>query len=213
MQRKAIFKSINEKPYIKTYYVTCDLPRGFALSQKQKGIKIIHDTYLRNFKGIEPLEISSKSTKELGVNLSAFNLKDKDGHTVECIFQSSKTFEEGGPYIDLLDLKPSQAKNDERLHNSGRLKCFTLNNVQYPLEPTTAFYDFIYLKALLNNENLLEQLNEYIKDGATFTDIEFNPDRSLNCQAKTIALYVGLKLANVDFNKDTTFEEFVSMAY
>lgn len=213
MQRKAIFKSINEKPYIKTYYVTCDLPRGFALSQKQKGIKIIHDTYVRNFKGIEPLEISSKSDKELGVNLSAFNLKDKDGHTVECIFQSSKTFEEGGPYVDLLDLKPSQAKKDERLHNSGKLKCFTLNNVQYPLEPTTAFYDFIYLKALLNNENLLEQLNEYIKDGATFTDIEFNPDRSLNCQAKTIALYVGLKLANVDFNKDTTFEEFVSMAY
>lgn len=213
MQRKAIFKSINTKPYIDTYYVSADLPKGFALSQKQKGIKIIHDAYIRNFKGIEPLEISSKSNIELGVKLSAFNLKDKEGHAVENIFQSSKTFEDGGPYIDLLDVSPSKAKKDERLHNSGRLTCFTYKDVKYPLNPTTAFYDYIYLNVLLDNEDLLKDLDVYIKEGATFTDIEFNPDRSLNCQAKTIALYVGLKLNDLTINKDLSFADFVKLAY
>lgn len=213
MQKKAVFKSIKEKPYVDTYYVTCDLPKGFAVSQKQKGIKMIHDSYIRNFKGLEPLEISSKSDKELGVNLSAFNLKDKEGHTVECIFQSSKTFEEGGPYLDLLEVASSKAKKDERLWDSGKLKSFTYKGIEYPLNPTTAFYDFIYLKALLDNDNLVQKLNVYIKDGACFTDIEFNPERSLNCQAKTVALYIGMKLAGIEFSSKTTFDEFVKMAY
>lgn len=213
MQRKAIFKSINTKPYVDTYYVTCDLPKGFALSQKQKGIKIVHDSYIRNFKGIEPLEISSKSTIDLGVKLSAFNLKNNEGKTVENKFQSSKTFEDGGPFVDLLDISPSKAKKDERLFNSGRLICFTYKNINYPLNPKTAFYDYIYLMALLDNQNILDELSSYIKDGASFTDIEFNPDRSINCQAKTIALYVGLKLAGIEINKNIKFEDFVKCAY
>lgn len=213
MQRKVIFKSIDVKPYIDTYYVTCDLPRGFALSQKQKGIKIIHDTYVRNFKGVEPLEISSKSTVELGVKLSAFNLKNKDGYTVENIFQSSKTFEEGGPFVDLLGVSPAKTKKDDRLHNSGNLICFTYKDIKYPLNPTTSFYDYIYIQSLLDNRDLMEELNSYIKDGATFTDIEFNPDRSLNCQAKTIALYVGLKLAHINIDKNISFDDFVRLVY
>lgn len=213
MKKNAVFKATDTKPYVQTYYITCELPKGFAVSQKQKGIKIIHDRYVSSFKGIMPLEISSKSEVDLGVKLSAFNLKDKNNHSVETIFQSSKTFEHGGPYLDLLDKKPSTAKKDERLRNSGKLKCFTYQGIEYPLNPTTAFYDYIYIQALLDNHELVDQLNEYIKKGACFTDIEFNPEYSLNCQAKTIALYVGLKLAGVEITKDTTFEQFVEIAY
>ena len=57
-----------------------------------------------------PLEISSKSANPLGVKLSAFNLC-LNNHTLENIFQSAKLFENGGPYLDLLEVPPREAKS------------------------------------------------------------------------------------------------------
>lgn len=61
------------------------------------------------------LEISSKSLTSLGVELSAFNLKIitkklQKSFSVECAFQASKVFENGGPFIDLLDKTSIEAK-------------------------------------------------------------------------------------------------------
>ena len=50
----------------------------------------------------------------LGVKLSAFNLK-LNGYTLENIFQSSKVFSNGGPYRDLMNVAPKEAKRDGRL--------------------------------------------------------------------------------------------------
>lgn len=216
MQKKNVFVSNKEKPYVTTYNITCDLPKGFAVSQKQKGIVIVHDTFMHTFgrkTGVMPLEISSKSTVDLGVKLSAFNLKNAKGQTVECIFQGSKHFENGNVYSDLLDKTSKEAKKDERLRNSGKLVCFTYNGVDYPLDPTTAFYDWIYIKTLFENDDLVKELDSYVVAGAAFTDIEFNPNHSLNCQAKAIALYVGMKLAGIELDKDIEFDKFVELAY
>ena len=50
-----------------------------------------------------------------------------------------------------------------------------------------------HINALLENEKLAAAVLEY----DAFTDIEFNPDRSLNCQAKAAACFVGLRRAGL----------------
>jgi len=122
---------------------------GFVISQKQKNIRGLHQS-IENNTGDKALEISSKSTRELGVMLSAFSLK-LDGLFLENIFQSSKKYEKGGPYVDLLNVEPKDAKRDERHRNSGRLISFLKDGVEWPIEPKTVFYDNIYVSAVIEN--------------------------------------------------------------
>jgi len=166
---------------------------GLSKSQKQKSIRELHEA--ARGAGVCPvLEISSKSEIDLGIQLSAFNLCLNLGPqhsrvTVETAFQGSKVFERGGPFCDLLGMDSRTAKTDTRLQTSGNLVAFDLFGQRFPLMPRTFFYDWLYLKALSQNEDLARRLPDF----AAFSDIEFNPDKSLNCQASTAALYVSLK--------------------
>ena len=115
---------------------------GFSLSQKQKNIRALHDSYSSAHKDARILEISSKSENIIGVQLSAFNLPVVvgDAHTtVEAAFQSGKKFAYGGPYPDMLFSSSRTAKKDPRLKESGPLIGFELNGQQFPLEPKTFF--------------------------------------------------------------------------
>lgn len=156
---------------------------GFALSQKQKCIRSLHESIRMSDPVLNPLEISTKSENELGRSLSAFNLK-LDGTYLENVFQSSKVFEQGGPYTDLMNVPPKEARGDERLRNSGKLVAFEYAGTRFALEPKTVFYDFIYLKAVLYSRIDYFDLLQF--NG--FTDIEFNPKRSLNTQARSVAI-------------------------
>ncbi|WP_417935118.1 DarT1-associated NADAR antitoxin family protein [Erysipelothrix rhusiopathiae] len=99
-------------------------------------------------------------------------------YSIESIFQSSKVFEKGGPYIDLLDkYQKGIKKKDIRLMNSGKIIGFNLEGKDYPTTPITLFYDWIYVSALHSNSQLREQVKVY----QAFTDIEFNPKKSINC--------------------------------
>ena len=71
---------------------------GFSIVQKQKNIRALHEQI-----GRKALEISTKSLEELGIKFSAFNLK-LDHIFLENIFQSSKKYEHGGPYKDMLKI-------------------------------------------------------------------------------------------------------------
>lgn len=57
-----------------------------------------------------------------------------------------------------------------------------------PLNPKTIFYDWLYINAALENPLLAAERLKY----NAFTDIEFNPEKSINCQAKAAALFVAL---------------------
>lgn len=165
---------------------------GMAKSQKQKSIRELHNT--AKLCGFFPiLEISSKSEDELGVKLSAFNLcittKLKNAvFTVETAFQSSKVFEKGGPYKELIGMDSRAAKKDIRLKESGNLVSFNFFGKAFPITPRTYFYDWLYINALHQNQNLATR----IKDFKGFSDIEFNPAKSINCQAYSAALYLSL---------------------
>lgn len=169
---------------------------GMAASQKKKSIQELHLVAKNN--GIESiLEISSKSEDALGVALSAFNLCittkiKKNRFTVETAFQASKVFEKGGPYLDLIGMDSRAAKKDIRLKESGNLIYFEFFGKKFPNQPRTFFYDWLYINALMQNESLTQQLELY--NG--FSDIEFNPKKSINCQAYAVALYVSLKRNN-----------------
>jgi hypothetical protein len=169
---------------------------GMAPSQKKKSIQELHAVARAH--EIEPvLEISSKSEDDLGVKLSAFNLsfitkKHMDRYTVESAFQGSKVFEKGGPFLDIMKLDPLSAKRDIRLKESGNLIGFNFLGKAFPTEPKTFFYDWLYIHALNENKHLAEKLVNY----KGFTDIEFNPKKSINCQGYAAALYLSLKLNN-----------------
>lgn len=194
MAKRPIFVPlINGKHLVLERYVDFEWHRGFAKSQKQKSIRDLHKMAAEMYGVTNPLEVSSKSEVPLGVELSSFNLKfttKKKRRTisVEAAFQGSKVFEMGGPFVDIFEMKPIDAKRDERLRSSGRLTKFSFFGVDWPLEPKTAFYDWLYINALLQNKNLAREVTDI--DG--FTDIEFNPDKSINCQARAVALYCAL---------------------
>ena len=179
---------------------------GFAASQKKKSIKSLHRAIQNADADARPLEISTKSSEPLGRKLSAFNLKLQQT-PLENIFQSAKVFENGGPYPDLLDVPPKDAKRDERLKNSGGLTAFRYQDEDFPLIPQTAFYDFIYLAAV--KESLAADEIQAITDYQYFTDIEFNPARSINTQARTAAL-VKLLLEEKGYLPDFSAEAFIT---
>jgi type I restriction enzyme M protein len=81
-----------------------------------------------------------------------------------------------------------KAKKDPRLKESGKLLSFQLLNETWPKEPKTLFYDWIYMSSIYSNKQLHEEIIKY----KFFTDIEFNPKKSYNCQARSAALYVSL---------------------
>ena len=144
-------------------------------------------------KGYFPLlEVPTKSEVVLGQRLSAFNLKVKSDNQgdipLECAFQGSKVFENGGPYTDLYSMDPRTARKDARLRSSGRITKFNFKEFIFPNEPKTAFYDWLYITAIFPHRDYLVQLEEY----AGFTDIEFNPEKSLNCQARSCAIFVAM---------------------
>lgn len=125
----------------------------------------------------------------------------------ENIFQSSKVFENGGPYRDLLHVSSKEAKKDYRLRNSGKLIAFDFDGKSYPLTPMTAFFDYLYCKTLFDNPALWGALYDY----SFFTDIELNPKRSKNCQARSVAIFLALERRNVLEDALSSFESFVEM--
>ncbi len=172
-------------------YIEFDWHMGMSAEVRKRSINSLHqEAQKQGFNNI--LEVSSKSDQEIGIQLSAFFLRNIKGYPVENLFQSSKVFEKGGPYRDLLTVTPREAKRDERLRNSGSLIRFTFNNKNYPLEPVSLFYDWLYINVLFSERNLELREHFFGSKFDSFSDIEFNPERSFSCQARTLALCVSL---------------------
>lgn len=190
MAQKTVYQPLLNEIGVKRTLVEYEYFSGFALSQKQKCISSLHKAAEKeNITNI--LEVSSKSPNPIGVNLSAFNLSININNTLFCVeqvFQASKVFEKGGPYTDLLTVSSREAKRDSRLKESGNIIAFKIIDKDFPTEPKTFFYDWLYSNALLQNKDILKKALEY----NAFTDIEFNEKKSINCQAYSLALFCSL---------------------
>ncbi len=191
-ERPIFVPSPETSELVKEIFCQLEWNPGFAPVQKKKNIVALHASATK--RGFSPLlEVSTKSESSIGRYLSAFNLKVRSWELgeipMECAFQGSKVFEFGGPFTDLYSaVEAKDARHDERLQKSGRLIGFKFEDISFPLEPKTAFYDWLYINALSPTWKQFSAVREY----AGFTDIEFNPYRSINCQARSCALFVTL---------------------
>ena len=197
MAIRPVFMVSFDKLFFKKEDIQFKYFNGFSVKQKQKSIDSLHNEYLKKFNEHKILEISSKSDNELGVKLSAFNLKIRTNKgkeiSVESAFQASKVFERGGPYTDLLYADSRISKKDLRIRNSGSIVGFRFDGRNFEIEPKTFFYNWLYVNTLHLNKELGDRLIEF----DAFTDIEFNPKKSLNCQAEAAAIYVSLRKQNL----------------
>ncbi|WP_338461550.1 hypothetical protein VZH09_11065 [Synechococcus elongatus IITB7] len=192
--RPVFIPSSLEDIFVKEIPIEFKWYSGLSKVQAQKSIVSLHTEAAK--KNIWPiLEISSKSVSHLGISLSAFNLmlevalpSQEIKLSVECAYQGSKVFASGGPYTDLYYVSSRDAKVDERLRSSGHFVKYSFFGEDFPCQPVTAFYDWLYLQALSQNTSLSEQIFEF----QGFSDIAFNPAKSLNCQARAAALFVAL---------------------
>jgi hypothetical protein len=192
MTERPIFVPSNQgTELVREVYLSVEWHSGFAQVQKERNIGALHAA--ASAAGFSPLlEISSKSRNKRGQHLSAFHMRVKTVRygeiPLECAFQGSKVFERAGPFTDLYGAEARAAKRDPRLQQSGRLIGFNFQGISFPLEPKTAFYDWLYVTFLYPWREWGQKLHAY----AGFTDIEFNPYRSINCQARSCALFVAL---------------------
>lgn len=213
MAFRPIFISKNTTPYFDEKKVEFEYFTGFSKSQKQKSVMSLHTSAKLMYDNIKPLEVSRAGVLKLSNKLSAFNLTYQDingeNYTVESAFQSSKVFENGGPYIDLLKAPSIVAKKDNRIRESGRIIGFNFLDTDYPSEPKTAFYDWIYINALIQHTELHNELLTF----NAFTDIEFNPQKSINCQARSVAIFVSLKKQGLLEDVLKNFQTFKSKIY
>lgn len=197
MAERTFFIPRDSFPYFEEKTVIFEYFPGFALSQQQKSINSMHDAIAKTWSIGSVLEVSTKSESAVGVALSAFNLmlySKGHGATVESVYQSSKVFTKGGPYLDIALKSSMDAKKDERLKSSGDLLHFEHMGAIWPLVQSPNFYDFLYISALCQS-SLVAQIDDYeaFSDFAYSTRIgKAKKGKSWNCQARSIAIFRGI---------------------
>lgn len=166
---------------------------GRSLEQRRRCIASLHEqarAELAPVQGI--LEVSRSSPDRTGRALSAFNLALKIAGVgrvpVESVYQCAKVFDSGGPFPELLGRPPDTVRAVLAGHAASALRGFRLLGRDWPTEPDTLFYDWLYAGALLDNPALLQAASEF----SAFTDIHFNPRRSRACQAQALSRAVSL---------------------
>lgn len=181
---------------------------GFAEVQKKKNVYALHTAAHRS--GIdEVLEISTKSDVELGRRLSAFSLKlEVEGKMLplESVYQGAKVFRDSGPFPQIMTLSPREAKQFIRENAKGDLVRFHLSGKDYSLSPKNAFYDWLYIRSLAAHSSWIKENVQY----AAFTDIEFNPQKQVNCQARAFSEFISLQHRSALEKASMDFEYFAS---
>ena len=131
------------------------------------------------------LEISSRSSEQLGRGLSAMNLRDAaTGKPVEAIYQAAKCYGGGGP-AETIRSNGFEAKRDDGVRRrAGALRGFEHEGVFWPTSTGTQFYDRLWMRAALAHG-----VQDVAYDG--YSDMFFSP-RAMACQARSMAMLQGI---------------------
>lgn len=205
-ERPIFVPKMGQGPLIEVYNIPIDWHGGFSLSQKQKNITALHSAAKKL--GLSPiLEISTKSPCELGRRLSAFNLKiSADGQirTLESVYQSTKIFSVSGQHSELIDADPFSVKKLIRKVSAGDIVGFRFEGRVYPTEPKNAFYDWLYIRAIAPHADWLRPRLHYM----AYSDIEFTPGKSINCQGRAVAEFHSLMARGIELDCALNFDRF-----
>lgn len=207
--RPVFLPSENENVLVEERSFNFQWASGFAEVQKKKNIDALHKKALES--GLSRvLEISSKSDLEIGKRLSTFSLKielERGFFPLESVYQGSKVFEFGGPFPETFEYSPREAKRFIREGEFGQLRMFSLEKYDYPLFPKNAFYDWLYIRALSDHSTWIENNVRF----DAYSDIEFNPAKQVNCQARAFAEFVSLSNRKEVDRVKNDFDYFVSL--
>lgn len=136
------------------------------------------------------LEVSSRSGVPEGRALSAMFLRTRSGYTVEGLYQGSKVFANGGPYL----LPPSASGFEAKAYARRMAKGSALVGFRLPgagslidFHKSIEVYNYIYLAALAANP----KLESFILQFESFSDCFYRPG-IFACQARSCALFVAL---------------------
>lgn len=167
---------------------------GFAKSQGRKCVQSLHDTLHAINPAWRILDTTTRSTSELGVRLSARNMTIKVNERdcdLEAVYQASKVYEGNiGPHPEMYTRPGGEVKSELKAKTIGlKIVGYNFNGVTYPAEPKHDFYYNLVLRSFAEHPDLGNAVMDY----DCFTDITFNPDKGINCQAAAIANYVYLR--------------------
>lgn len=200
---RCLFIPINKPPYVERFILV--MPECFS-EDKCLAVQTMRDEMCRKLGIADILEVSTKSDTEIGKELSAFNLKkfvdeENEWFSVENIYQSSKVFEDGGPYKELLYKTAKEAKKDERIKEK-KVVSYDYNGRLFSSEPSSLFFNYIYMNALAENRKLCDEFMNY----NAFTDVEFDPVSGTNCQARALAQYKGMQKNGIISNRGVSVQ-------
>lgn len=170
---------------------------GMSTTQKTRSCINLHRA-IQQYTGLSALDISTASPQPVGVKLSAFNLK-LNGLPVEVLYQGSKVYSDGYVAHKLYTADSLTAKRLSKEYH-GNVVGFDCFGTKYPTEPKSAFYDFIYLRAVRETFG-----NTVLTDATCFTDIQAKPEL-IACQARSFCEYKLMQLSGCltcldDFDK------------
>ncbi len=143
------------------------------------------------------LEISSRSSQQLGRDLSAMNLRaagDPRGRTVEAVYQAAKCYGDGGPDDAHCESGYAAKRRDRERRRAGPLAGFEHEGVRWRTDTGSAFYDRLWARSALagRGEAVVARLQEY----DAFSD-QFHRPGAVACQAKAAAIAAGMGLARL----------------
>jgi type I restriction enzyme M protein len=172
---------------------------GRSMVAKRQQIKSLHAALAERFPLDSILEISTKSPNQIGVLLSAFNLRLPGAHggiPLESAYQAAKVFRISGSdavlHLKHLELEgPHEAKRAAAEFRREDLLHFRYEGEVWPAHVHSLFYDYLFWIGVNASESLLAKLSTY----ECFTDIEFNKTKSgfqagksFNTQARSAAI-------------------------
>ena len=228
MAKRLLFRPSNEfNEYVKETEIDFEWksPYTYGKEATQRNLERLHSEIVNlcNIDYDDILEVSGACSLGLGKNLSAFNLGiedknhkgmyKKNKYTVESLYQGSKVFEDGGPHHELYTYASSAAKYKIREKQCGGIIGFNYHGIEYPSEPKDAFYNWLYCTILCNesNKGLINSLINRKIEFFGFTDIFFNHKQQIACQARAIAIFMGMIKRGYSINKITDFNKHVEI--
>lgn len=117
-------------------------------------------------------------------------LSTKDGESlpVAALYEAAKVFEFGGPYEDLRNKRPESVLGDPRLKNSGDLMGFHFEKEAFTTTPRHKFFDYLYIRALKEREDLKEALLK----AEIVTDITYQMSSMYLSPARSVSYFISL---------------------
>lgn len=169
---------------------------------------------LKKIKGQKMNLLTQHQQKVFDEIISAIEIKSstilRSTNIEDYLFSLKGAAGTGKTYLTTEIVKYFKSKKDGRLKKSGNIIGFELEGVFWENEPQTAFYDYLYIKTLYTNyRDIIEELTQY----DTFTDIEFNPRKSINCQARTCAVLVSLVRLDMLEEVIKSKDKFIEIVY